>query len=92
MTTQTDDDAYFDALEAADRDALKTAAAGVILTLLFWGAIFLTADIAAAPGRFPLWFCLAVAGGYVASILLALWIVRTRKGERDDLSLGVKEK
>ena len=78
MNAEKEDALYWKALEEADRDAAATLLLGILLTTAFWAVVYFTADVAAPPGAFPLWFKLAVGGGYVASVICAFWLAYAR--------------
>lgn len=74
--THTDDKAYFEALENADREARATFAGALLVALFFWGAIALFKDSDRLAGGLPLWFWAAVIGGYLLSVAVVWWLVR----------------
>ena len=73
--THTDDKAYYEALENADREARATFAGALLVALFFWGAIALFKDSDRLAGGLPLWFWAAVIGGYLLSVAVVWWLV-----------------
>ena len=89
--THTDDKAYYEALENADREARATFAGALLVALFFWGAIALFKDSDRLAGGLPLWFWAAVIGGYLLSVAVVWWLVRFvfRSGNLDFSERGV---
>lgn len=89
--THTDDKAYYEALENADREARATIAGALLVALFFWGAIALLKDSERVFEGLPLWFWAAVIGGYVLSVAVVWWLVRFvfRSGNLDFSECGV---
>ena len=89
--THTDDKAYYEALENADREARATIAGALLVALFFWGAIALLKDSERVFEGLPLWFWAAVIGGYVLSVAVVWWLVRFvfRSGTLDFSERGV---
>lgn len=67
---------YDEALRACSREAAATLAAAVAVTAFFWGTLYLSSPSKALFWGFPLWFMVAVIGGYLLSIVAVVWIVR----------------
>lgn len=59
-----------------DKEALYTFLAAVLITLVFWGAIFLTHDLQLNVFYMPLWFVLSCIGGYVFSVVVVVLLVK----------------
>lgn len=72
----TDDKAYYEALENADREARATFAGALLVALFFWGALALLKDSDRLFEGLPLWFWAAVIGGYLLSVAVVWWLVR----------------
>ena len=67
---------YDAALRQCGREAVATLAAALAVTLFFWGTLLL---FMSSPVRFfgmPLWFHVAVLGGYLFSIVAVIFIVK----------------
>ena len=90
---RTDEKAYYDALENADREARATFAGALLTALFFWGAIALLKDSERLAAGLPLWFWAAVIGGYVLSVAVVWWLVRFvfRPGNLDFSERAAKE-
>ena len=88
--THTDDKAYYEALENADREARATFAGALLVALFFWGAIALFKDSDRLAGGLPLWFWAAVIGGYLLSVAVVWWLVHFvfRQGNLDFSTRG----
>ncbi len=69
-------DNYDDALRQTTREAKATLLAAVGIALFFWAAIFLLEDAGLGPAGFPVWFWWAVAGGFVLSCVVVVWLVK----------------
>lgn len=76
MTPIRRDDAYYEALENAGREARATFLGALVIALFFWAALFLTKDLSTTAGSLPLWFWCAVIGGYVLSVAVVWVLVR----------------
>ncbi len=89
--THTDDKAYYEALENADREARATIAGALLIVLFFWIALALLKDSDRVFEGLPLWFWAAVIGGYVLSVAVVWWLVRFvfRSGNLDFSERGV---
>lgn len=89
--THTDDKAYYEALENADREARATIAGALLIALFFWIALALLKDSDRGFEGLPLWFWAAVIGGYVLSVAVVWWLVRFvfRSGNLDFSERGV---
>lgn len=74
--TRFDENAYYDALERADKEARATTLGALLIALFFWGAIFCLADLPVAPYSLPLWFWVAVLGGYLLSVVVVWALLR----------------
>ena len=87
---RTDEKAYYEALENADREARATFAGALLVALFFWGAIALFQESDRLAGGLPLWFWAAVIGGYVLSVAVVWWLVRFvfRSGNLDFSECG----
>ena len=67
---------YDAALRQCAREAAATLAAALSVTLFFWGSLLL---FMASPVRLfgmPLWFHVAVLGGYLFSVVAVIFIVK----------------
>ena len=58
-----------------DKEALATVLAAVLITVLFWAAIYFTADIQSSIFAMPLWFVISCLGGYLFSIVVVVVLV-----------------
>lgn len=58
-----------------DKEALATVLAAVLITVLFWAAIYFTADIQSSILAMPLWFVISCLGGYLFSIVVVVVLV-----------------
>lgn len=59
-----------------DKEALYTLISAVVITIFFWGAIFLTHDIQLNVMHMPLWFVLSCLGGYLFSVVIVITLVK----------------
>ena len=76
---------YREKFAAMDREALATVVLAVLLTLFFWGAVFLLKDSAVFVASMPLWFVVSCIGGYLLSVAGVIVLVRRFM---TDFSLG----
>lgn len=67
---------YVAQFKQMDKEALATIIAAVVITLVFWGTIFLFHDIKLNILHMPLWFVLSCIGGYLFSIVVVLVLVK----------------
>ncbi|HIU84748.1 MAG TPA: YhdT family protein [Candidatus Aphodousia gallistercoris] len=67
---------YEKALKQADKEALCSVAAAVLITLFFWASIYWAKDSLTVWFGLPLWFWLSCIGGYFFSILVVGLLVR----------------
>ncbi|MBU3844835.1 MAG: YhdT family protein [Candidatus Anaerobiospirillum pullicola] len=58
-----------------DKEALATVLAAVLITVLFWAAIYFTADMQSNILAMPLWFVISCLGGYLFSIVVVVVLV-----------------
>lgn len=68
--------AYREKLAATNREAKATFAAASAIFLFFWLAVFLFRESSAVAAGFPLWFWIAVPGGYLLSVAAVLFLVK----------------
>ena len=59
-----------------DAEALYTLLAAVLITLVFWLAIYLTHESSVSFWHMPLWFVLSCLGGYVLSVVVVVVLVK----------------
>ncbi len=68
---------YKEKFEIMDREALATLICAILVTIFFWGAIFLLKD---NPTQYllsmPLWFTVSCIGGYLVSVIGVIFIVK----------------
>lgn len=69
-------DQYAAQMKQLDAEALYTFAAAILVTLVFWLAIFLTHDSSVTIFHLPLWFVLSCLGGYVFSVVCVVLLVK----------------
>ena len=67
---------YDEALRICGREAAVTFIAALGLFAFFWGSIALFKDVHERFWGLPLWFWVAVCGGYVLSMLVVMFIVK----------------
>ncbi|MFQ7429729.1 MAG: DUF997 family protein [Sutterella wadsworthensis] len=67
---------YDEALRICGREAAVTFIAALGLFAFFWGSIALFKDVHERFWGLPLWFWVAVCGGYVLSVLVVMFIVK----------------
>lgn len=67
---------YDAALRQCGREAAATLAAAIAVTLFFWGTLILFMDSTVRFFGLPLWFYVAVLGGYLFSIVAVIFIVK----------------
>lgn len=67
---------YDDALRTTHREAAATLVVAVLVALFFWGAVWLLHDVPGTSAGFPLWFWWAIPGGYLASIVGVVFLLR----------------
>lgn len=58
-----------------DAEALYTLLAALLITLVFWLAIYLTHESSVSFWHMPLWFVLSCLGGYVLSVVVVVVLV-----------------
>ena len=58
-----------------DAEALYTLLAAILITLVFWLAIYLTHESSVSFWHMPLWFVLSCLGGYVLSVVVVVVLV-----------------
>lgn len=78
-TPTTPDEAsytYDDALRITHREAKLTGWVAVIITLFFWGSLWLTKASELTWQGWPLWFLLSVVGGFILSVLAVVVLVK----------------
>lgn len=73
---QLTDEQYADTFKQLDAEALYTLIAAIIVTVVFWLAIFLTHDSTVSIWHLPLWFVLSCLGGYVFSVVSVIVLVK----------------
>lgn len=84
--------AYDAALRQCAREAAATLAAALAVTFFFWGTLLLLMPSSSRFLGMPLWFHVAVLGGYLFSIGVVLFIVKRVFREIPlDLKPGVSE-
>lgn len=59
-----------------DAEALYTLLAALLITLVFWLAIYLTHESSVSFWNMPLWFVLSCLGGYVLSVVVVVILVK----------------
>lgn len=59
-----------------DAEALYTLLAALLITLVFWLAIYLTHESSVSFWHMPLWFVLSCLGGYVLSVVVVVVLVK----------------
>lgn len=59
-----------------DAEALYTLLAALLITLVFWLAIYLTHESSVSFWHMPLWFVLSCLGGYVLSVVVVVILVK----------------
>ncbi|MDO5531323.1 DUF997 family protein [Sutterella sp.] len=67
---------YDEALRICGREAAATLAAAVAVTVFFWGTLWLFTGSSVLLLGLPLWFVVAVIGGYLFSIVAVVVIVK----------------
>lgn len=67
---------YREKLAAANREAKATFAAAAGIFIFFWLAIFLLRGSSVMAAGFPLWFWVAVPGGYLLSVVAVICLVK----------------
>lgn len=67
---------YAQAFKQLDAEARYTFFAALIVTIVFWLAIFLTHDLNVSVFHLPLWFVLSCLGGYVFSVVVVIVLVK----------------
>ncbi len=67
---------YSEKFKVMDKEALATLICALLITLFFWGVIFLCADLELFMFGLPLWFILSCLGGYLLSILGVMFILK----------------
>ncbi len=85
---------YKEKFRQMDREALATTVCAVVITLFFWGAIFLFKDSPAEIMTMPLWFVISCLGGYLLSVVGVIFIVRVifKDFELDDKDESAEDK
>lgn len=73
---QLTDEQYAATFKQLDAEALYTFLAAVIVTVVFWLAIFFTHDSQVSIFYLPLWFVLSCLGGYVFSVVAVIVLVK----------------
>ena len=71
-----DQERYAAMFKQLDAEALYTLLAAVLITLLFWLAIYLTHESSVSFWHMPLWFVLSCLGGYVLSVVVVVILVK----------------
>ena len=70
------DQAHYAAMfKQLDAEALYTLLAALLITLVFWLAIYLTHESSVSFWHMPLWFVLSCLGGYVLSVVVVVVLV-----------------
>lgn len=69
-------DQYAAQMKQLDSEAFYTFAAAILVTLVFWLAIFLTHDLSITFMHLPLWFVLSCLGGYIFSVVSVIILVK----------------
>lgn len=59
-----------------DKEALATFISALIVTIVFWLAIYLTHDLYVFVFAMPLWFVLSCIGGYIFSVICVVILVK----------------
>lgn len=59
-----------------DAEAFYTLFAAILITLLFWLAIYLTHESSVSFWHMPLWFVLSCIGGYILSVVVVVVLVK----------------
>lgn len=59
-----------------DKEAIYTLGAAILITVVFWLAIFFTKDSSTSIFNMPLWFVLSCLGGYVLSVVVVIALVK----------------
>ena len=68
--------AYSRALSEANRQALYSVLAALMITVFFWGCVYLTHDSLLNWWGIPLWFWLTCVIGYFFSIIVVYILVK----------------
>lgn len=75
-TDELSQDQYAAQMKQLDSEAFYTFAAAILVTLVFWLAIFLTHDLSITFMHLPLWFVLSCLGGYIFSVVSVIILVK----------------
>lgn len=59
-----------------DAEAFYTLFAAILITLVFWLAIYLTHESSVSFWHMPLWFVLSCIGGYILSVVVVVVLVK----------------
>lgn len=73
---QNKDPSYSEKFVAMDREALATTILAVIITIFFWGAVFLLKNSSVFVASMPLWFVVSCIGGYLLSVAGVIILTR----------------
>ena len=67
---------YRQAIERSHREAVITLIAAVLVSVFFWGSVFLFEDSLLGWFGVPIWFWMSCVGGYFFSVLIVWVLVR----------------
>lgn len=73
---QLSQDLYAQMFKQLDNEAFATLVTAILITMLFWLAIFLTSDCGVNFLHMPLWFVLSCLGGYILSVVGVIVLVK----------------